>query len=880
MQNLSKHKNISSAAVIVSLASKLPQLYTARLATISKMSGYPSAMHSIGRLQHTIKLDNFKSLLESLLRVQNLAWITAEVIDTMEGTKVDRHQLDKTQIIAYVSNLAPQLRNFKPTADEIDTIASLIVSFEASTSAWVLQGGDAADDLHMKIKELYKEVATASSNDLTLAAFSPHLDSIVPYNKLAYVAEMLRNASVESNKDPQKPTDPVPEQKEMIGGVEIITRDDDASAEYVIYKYACIRLIDHIYQLMLDKDTWYAFVAPRTKADVTTNLERSKTLKNLALYCQSLLSYYQFFSLEVFMKSYDGIQDWILRFPTLEVETLRKLDGTIRKYDLLGAKEDADHLIGSLSESPMSELGCKIFPSELIGRFGLKSILEKVTSKISQFILSGDLTNIELLRTPKYLPLVAGISAAALDVTYALTNIVLLGKAVSHQIDATMAGLLPSMTGGASELAISRFKALSIKSSLPFIIPHATSWHIEKGVSKGIIGNKLLLDSASPGFSQAYHEFVREKLLLKFTTDRQVVNLYPNFSTPQVYDFDKAEQLRAITGYQWKTLAPAQYAQGDTYYDENILSASTETMKNLVEHISGINYEVAILEMSLPHLRKLWATFISSFGLLYFDSTVVGNVKITAGLKTFDDPSSLRLVSGHGQPYGTTYAALEAAQGLAVPTTNFLSLGNGMYIRMLNNIPIVTDTLRLEEAFFDQKPLLYFSSNSAKTAVERWVSAPGLINFALLPIFGTNRVPDVKFSPKFAYLTTSLYFSTDLYYRPSVADQAREVYDITAQQSVWNDDRRYYFLDYIHLGKYSSQGLPADAIPEVELIADAVKVVEELVERDVKEEAGATTGAADALSQSAKAAGAEVDKLVKGKPTVGDAHLEDRKTNL
>lgn len=873
MQKLSMRPAVSKAAVLIPLAAKLPQLYSARLTTISKMSGYPSAIHSIGRLQRQIRLDNMDSLLDSLFRVQNLAYTTAEVIDTMDGTKVDRHQLDRSQIVAYVTNIVGQLRNFQATAEEIEVIAHLITSFEANTSAWILQGGEANDDLHIKIKNLYKEVATSSSEDMTLPVFAPHSNSVIEFNKLPQVQELLKKnprAKKGKAKDPAS-----------VGGIPVIERDDDAAATYTMYQYACMRIIDHVYQLLLDKDTWYAFVAPRTKADVQTNLERSKTLRSLALYCQSLLTYYQFFSLEMFMKSYELVQEWILHFPPLDVNTVRDLEGIVRKYDLLGAKDDVHQLVMSFADSGRTDLGALIFPSEFVGRFGLAESVDKISADASQFTLSGDLTNLSELDTPQYLPLISGVAASTLDVSYRLSNILLLGKVVSNEVSAAIAGLLPSMTGGASELTISRFKALSIKASLPFIVPHAAAWHVEKGTEKGVEGGTLHLDSASPTFSQAYHEFVRNELRFKFTTDRQIASSYSGFNDRQVYDWDRARALREVMEYNWKTLIPAQYGAGDEYFDYAILSASPEAVRQMIERLSGINYEIAIRELALPHLRKLWATFVSSFALLYVDKDAESAGPLKDAKTWGGDPGKVDLVEGHGSPYGTTYASLEAAQGTLTPKTEILNLGYGLYLRLLSVIPVVTDELRLDELFFDRKPVMYFSSNSAKEPVKKWVIADGLANFALLPLFGTSSVPAVKFTPKYAYLTQNLYINTDLYFRPHVAAPSRENYNVGVTTSDWKDDRRYYFLTYTHLGKYSSEGVPAGAIEDETLVVDAVKKVEDLITQDQKQQATDVKDAGKASDESANAAKTEVSKGLNTHTGSGkDAGADTVKENL
>lgn len=865
MKLISFKQETKRAAVVVPLAAKLGQLYTSRIALISKMSGYPSAIHSIGRLQRSIKLDDFSSLLESLKRVSSIAYITAEVIESMDGTKVDKYQMDRTEIATYVANITSTITTFDANETEIDLISHLITSFEANPSAWMLQGGDNSSDIHLKFQNLYKEIIDSGS-DLDLAVYAPHSNSVSTFAELPQIKEIAKTLKKSRAKKDK-------------GTVETdgLTESRDIQNLYTIYKLSCIRVIDHVYQLMMDKDAWYSFVAPRTKADVANNLERAKTLRVFALYCHNLLTYNQFFALEMFLKSYDLVQKWIMHFPPLDAVTTADLEGILRKYDLLNARHDVQTLIDSFGESASHDIHALAFPAEFISDFGLSTVLKEITEDVGKYSLSGTLTDLATLDAPQYLPLISGVAASALDITYKLSSIILIDKIVSKEVRESLSVLLPAMTGSTSENTMDRFKTLNVRATIPFVIPHAASWHVMSGVETGIKNDVLHLDSAAPQYTTSYHEFVRSDLKFRMTTDKLISQTYPHFFPQQFIDHDRAHQLRETMALQWKTLIPDFMGSGDTIYTFESLSATGYAVRQLIESISGINYEIAIKELTLPHLRVIWATYLSSFALLYYNQSQASLPlkESPAGIIISEDQGEFDLVIGHGNPYGTDYNGLEGIQGKLTKDTKLISIGNGLYLRLLTAIPVVFDDLRKNENFYSQKPTMYFASNSVTVAVKKWVFSEGLVNFSLFPNMTSTSVPAVKFSPKYAFITQNLFVSTDLYYRPSAPEVARETYPLHIVTNDWRDDKRQVFLEYKNFGPYLQPAGAIPAIDDVELIATAVKKVEQAITADDKELAETSSTAGSAAASSAKAVADSLADSQKKNNALGDAEAKE-----
>lgn len=860
MQKLTKRAAVPRSAVVIPLDFKKSFLYHARCATIARMSGYPSALHSIGRIQESIKLDSYANLLTSLHKLHQLVYVTAEVILTMEGTKVDRYQINRTEIMAYVDQITSTTRSTKLNDDDIDLISHLIVSFEANPAAWILQGGEGENSLHVQFQRLYKEVLMESDSDL--AIYASHTDKITTIADLPQFKTIVSKDKKKARLDTTEDT------------VDTETKTTK-SAFTTIHQFAAARVIDHVYQLLTDKDIWYHFIIPRTRADVATNIERAKSLKVFALYIQSLLTYHQFFSIEMFMKSYDLVQEWITHFPPLDATTTNNLEKTIRSHDLLDARGDADSLIASFSESAKQDLSSLVFPREFLGTYGFVNAVDSVSEQAGEYSLTGDISNFQALDNPKYLPLTSGVSVSTFDVTYKLSIMLLKSKVISKEIEDAMIGLVPSLTRGAAKAAIESLKALNIRCSLPFKIPHAATYNVESGVVKEVSGGKLILDSGSPDFSFDFHHYIRHDLKFKLTTDHILSKTYGKFYAAQIPDADRARELRDILSYQWKSLVPSYWAAADRTVTEDRLFQDKDEIKFMMEKISGISYEIAIRELSLAHIQKIWATYLSSFALLYV--TEDDTVTLESYLKQPSmNADKLKLVTGYGKPYGATYSTLEVNQGILDDKTRLIPLGRGKFIRMLKSIPVVTDDLQVDPTpFYSERPVMYFSSNSVKQDVKEWVWADGLLNFTLMPTPAKSFVPEVKFTPKYAFYNMNLYFNMDINYRPGSPSQAREVVDIDVVTSEWPYDRYQYFLKYNHFGPYAK---PASAIPitdEMEMIADAVKKIEHNIDADAKVAADSSKTAGTAITDIATNAKNEIDKQKKntepGASDEGDA---------
>lgn len=836
MLKISQKTKPNSAAIIIPMNVKLPQLYDGRLSLISNMSGYPSAVHVIGRLQRQIDLSSYDAMLRSIKKLRDLTKITADVIDSMEGVKVDKFQLNRVEIIAYVQNVTANINSFKPDVDDIDLIAHLITSYEANTGAWVLQGAMKDRDMHLEFKKIYSSVLTDNAGS-DLPVYAPHEDDITTLGTLPQFASKVK-------KDKGNQSD------------DTVGMNDSLRSASTLYRLAAARITDHVYQLMMDRDVWYSFVSPRAKAEIASNLERSKSLKVFSLYLQSLLSYNQFFMLETFMKGYELVQSWITHFPPLEASTTHKLDSVVRPHDLLNARQDVNSLFSSFGENVDQTLAKQlvIFPEELVSSFGISKAIRRINDTVVKFAVNSDFKDAGDLDDKRYLPLLAGVAADNFNISHDLATVILTGKIVSGEIDKALADLVPALVRGSSKATIETLKGLGLSSKLPFQLPHALQWHVTKGVVKGLENGKLSLDSASPSFSWAYHEHIRKNFKFKMATDDQIALAYPHFVDRQVVDRDKASSYRELFGYQWRSLVPDTWQTGHTIYTESMLKSDPSVVRQLIESISGKNFEIAVREIGVDHLAKVWATYLSSFALLYVDGATIGRHTKGQG----DKEQQVILVEGHGKPYGASYSALENKQRPITSPEDYIRVAEGIYIRILDRIPVVTDDLIIDPHFFLEHPSMYFASNSETIEVKQWVIDESLLHLCLIPVHQSAFVPKVMFTNKYAYITSELMMNMDIYFKPAVPETARETMPISLSKKDWPFDKYTYFLEYKTFGSYGVDKANIDIDNEEELVRDAVEKIEKTITNDHKEVSTTVEAAGHATASTIKQIETEV----------------------
>lgn len=843
---LNRGADVKNAAVIMSTKDLLPNLFVQRAVNISRLSGRPQALHSIGQIQRAIDTTSYPALLKSLYRLFNIAFVTAQVIETLDGVKMERHQVSKDQIISYVEQTTRSMDVYKPDQEDTEIIAALIVSFNANEDAWALVGTSNADrDLHAGMFNMYKSVLKDTPT-AELAMYLPASDSIGLFGAAPHITQAKKSAGSQ--------------------GAEAVKQLSHAlEAAGTVHRLACCRVIDHVYSMLLDTDLWYEFVRPRTRGDVATNLDRARGLRLFAGYLKSLLMYNYFFSIGAYLKSYDLVQDWLMHFPPLSDTTKRLIEGTIKGNDVFDAVGEAAAIFDSMSKSGQADGNTLVFPEEFLSSFELKNTIEEVRRSAIKDLSSRTISNFKELGQPLLMPILSGIAISKFDVGHDVAKVVIVQDKVTEQIRLSVTSLLPALTRGLSGAVVEQIKALNCKPQLPFTLPAATTYAIDGGVDKRA-AETIVLDSGAPQFSDAYHTHVREKAALVAIEDVKLLSDYAFKDLTNAIDYERAKYLRTITSLEWKTLIPWCYTTGMRRFSKNDFVNNPQSTIHLIETLIGRDYETIVRQLSLPHFREMVATYFSSFALLYFsaansnsklrvyaavdDKTPTNAPGNKSGKKTdiadasTNYPQDVVLQKGIGSPYGMSYEGLQELQESLTPDSQVIPIGAGCYLRFLDKVPQVAEQLETRPPlFFNQHPFMYFAANGTTIGVDYFVISDGLTNFSLFPVPSLRSLPQVKMTPHYVYATNQLVLNLDIHYAPSVPQSARESYPCPLSVHDWKGELTQYHLRWINFGKYGDAGRPAilDELPaDVITVSKVIAQTEKVLDNSQKEQAAIT----------------------------------------
>lgn len=788
-------------AVIDSLRNQLPMMIAHRTVLASKMEGVPRGVHVVGRLQRQFNLSSSSALLESIRRMYEIIHITAEVIESMEGVKMDKYQLDRTEILTYVSNVVQTMRTSTPDSGELELIGVLITSFEASQNSWVLQSQSGPNGLHVKFVELYNEIRDMNVGELPI--FVPSQSAV---QTMGSVSSSLGWST------------------------------EDLDRAGATYKLALVRVVDHVYSLLLETDVWAAFVAPRLKADVTTNLERAKTLRIFAHYLQSLLIYPQFFSLEMVLHGYEQIQAWIQYFPPLSAEIKHRLESVIRPHDVLGAGEDVKRFLTSFSEVGEKELKVTTLATELIGVYGLDDVIAIITTEINKLKLNVSIDRLIELDDKAYLPLLAGIPVTDINVGHKVAEAVLLSKKVESAVSNALGDLLPVIARGVTKDTLNQLVAMQIRPKIPFISPSAQLLEVTRGVKQEVSRNMLRIDRKAPVHSFDYYAYIRKNYKYAIAIDEEVFKNRPYREFTNIIDLDKAHDLQQILATSWPSLIPSFLAQGERYYDAAAIKASESDIRFIMERMGGSSLELIVKELTLPHRAKMWATFLSSFALLYYRDDAMAPI-------SSEDSAEYQLIMGHGQPYGTSYINLEMAQP-PLDVDKLIPLSSNFFLRMLETIPISLPELAYDQAFFGHHPVSYFASNSVSIPVSRFVWGEGLSNFCMTPIPATISNVGAKFGTRYVYSLRRMVLNYNIFYSAAVPAEARENFPLPVVEHSWNLERDTFFLRYLTFGHYAAGRTALEQAPPATLA-----LIQQQMEEKEKSEEKAAAIQAEGMEQ-------------------------------
>jgi len=175
---------------------------------------------------------------------------------------------------------------------------------------------------------------------------------------------------------------------------------------------------------------------------------------------------------------------------------------------------------------------------------------------------------------------------------------------------------------------------------------------------------------------------------------------------------------RKLFRREWKSCYPANLLTGTSSVAEASFVHSASYLEELMTNLTGLSYLQVTRELANPIYREIYATYLSSFCLIYTDpeARIMDEFKDVTTSIDDDLLSRLLLVEGFYNPYGTSYSDLHQRQGAPVPVNFYKFPRTGVYLQLLKYIPIPSDRINIGLDYQD-KPYRYFGASKANLEV-------------------------------------------------------------------------------------------------------------------------------------------------------------------
>lgn len=791
---------------------------TARLAGLSGLSGYPVGSHVVGRLQKNINFASYKTMLESLLELRNLARLAGDILYSAIESRVDKQAFVRTELLAYVGQQA-EIYGFRTlTADQKDLIAYMIASNEAVDNAWILDFSKTATENRVHIfSRMYKSLGSES------------IESIIYEEKKkgAYALKTTNNLAIY---DPQE--DKVTEVASMNGikklAKTMLTRPGNVEEQTAfeakvkdverMHRVYALRVVDHVMMLMMDTTIWDQFVTPRSRTDKPANEERAKGLKLFASYLNSLLMYPHMMEIMSFFNVYDKLERDFVHFPQIPAHLLADFDNIIKNHDYLGAAQDATVLMQSCDSEHDTVIKSKIsvFFKEYVSPYGLEDAVAEVGKKIAAIKVPVELPNLDTLKDPRYGYLLYSHAAADFNTLYTVTERLRTTDLVASQINAAVSAIMPGLDrffSGAQGPALDR---LNIRVPFDIVMAISPIYNPMIASTNTITSSGVQFDLNCLPQTRDVRGVIRKKLYTLETASKQRSQFT---DLPRILvNRPLADMLENQLKKGWPSLLPTSIAAGTTKITAGTMTKDWNVFKGTLESITGMNINLIQREISNPYAAQIFATYFSSFMCLYMlDTKPAKGFDVTA-LK-------FGLVEGYGKPYGSTYAALSSSQPTPSPD-DLIEITDGVYGLIHKEVPLPVDVLSPEDMFDIPLPHYVFAANSVRVGAKEWVMAGVMDHFALLNLSNVHSESlNVIFDKRFGYMADSIVLYDDSAWDFPILDRAKP-FNMSVKNREWNREKLFLFLKYKVFGDYYA-GIPAPAATETpESLVDLTNKVE------------------------------------------------------
>lgn len=836
----------SNLFAFCTLDTVLHKMLNSRLAATSSMSGVPTGNHVVGRLQAIFDISSFPNLLNSLLLIRDVSRAAAEVLRTLPGLRTDHYTVDKTQIATYVDAIINSMQFTNVGADHRDIIVDLIVEYAADPSAWTLVQRSGDKDLHIMFTSLYTNVITGYEGG-TMPVYRTS-DEVALIESLPQFQKANEQGS-QQNGD-------LPDLSQTLKDATTIT------------KLAAVKIIDHVYSLLMSVELWSHFISPRSDGrSAAANIERAKTLDVLAVVCQSLLSYSHRFALEMYLQGYHASSAWIGELIPFS-KTVQDMLDRYRDMDVFDAHSDARSIFEpfSVSGREASSPIHLIFPTELVGPTGLRQAQKDMAAKTTALKYHTTFSNLSVLMEPQFLPLLSGTPAGRLSLIQSLGYASLVSNTAKSNIENAFKNALLSGGMQSTHEVIGRAKALNLRAHLPFNGSVAIGNDVVNTFDSHLSDGVLKMDSALPSHSRAYVDFIKSRTRGTIFTGSFISENFTEFLNPQIPNYDKAAALQADWIVNYSSMQPSQYGISNYRYTTKDLLKGGEFLRQLVGQLVHMPIEQLALYLADDLVMTKIATAFSGFALVYLDRpAIIARIGQIEDVAPKTNPVGLELVIGKGMPYGTSYEQLAALQGDM--KTGVVFVLPGFYLRILNKLPRITRTLVLKKQTDLDAPYYYYASNGGVMSATEWVICEGLWNFALLPVSALPATPTLTFSINRFFPYQELYINVSESFDPTLKSTGREDQVIPVSEHKW---MHFQFQPWITYKTFGVYGTVTSVSPDEAGVDDTRKLLEshEKAIKEAKQEEEATASAA--RNSATKTEDAAAADGVKTRPVEGE----------
>lgn len=806
MKRISNLRLPSQVAVFTSADATINAAITGRMTLLAGLSGVPIPSNVIGRIHRQISLKSIPKMLESIRTLRNLSKLASDILKSMVIYKMDRQQMIRTEVLAYIQANAENYGMKDITTDQIEFVSHLITSSDDADSSWLLDLPVEADsNLICNFSTLFASLSdeisvSTSSRSLTFdkgvtAIYIPSRDEI------ADVSSTIPGAAIiAAYKKVQKEGDNNESKRKKAA---------DSSEPYVsklvsisnINRLSLIRVVDHVMALLLDTDIWKVFLTPRTSSDAAENKVRADGLLLFASYLHSLLMYPHIFSIEAFRGTYSSLQTWLVSFPSLPSHLVADFDHGVARYDVLGAVNDVNTILSDMQIPKDQNLETHVmgFMAEFAHPFEIDEIIRK--AELSSRRIPGPVRfeSFAELKKPEFSPLLLSQPVSEADMTVNLTAAILTRNTVKELMEQAIDAIAPGMPRYFPDDVIGSLKEKNLRIAYKLApAPYYTN-SVTSSTTATVHNGTVHLSPHTPIASYDYQMAIRRDKMYEVFRGSDIIN-DGQFAPRAIMNESTAAYLRDVLNQNWRSLMPSSMVYGDRYLTANMLASNEEAVRNLFESMSGDHFELIIRTIADPYVRERWATHLSSFALLYVLPSDEDISKLT-GEASIGSLSSA-LVVGFGKPYGCDYIDLASAQKPA-KIGDMIKVCPGVYIRFLDKIKLPGKSMSVNPSFYSSRPYYYYPGNSEFISVEKWVMSDSLLHMTFSPILGMSKVPPVLFDRRSAYLNDALYWQLDIGFSLTRDTLSQTFFSAPAVEHKWTRSRYTQWITYKRLSAYT-----------------------------------------------------------------------------